>query len=170
LAFYLANKDEMFIRANLKGKKHDAVHTLLHELGHRLHFKFLKSRDPEIRRVYYQITNKEQDQARELIYDQSLRPNPGELYEERGKVYEVTKVVSTTVYLKSQADPNVQAKLPLLAWIRNKGVKEGKPVAREFVTQYAKKNHEENFAEMVAFYCLGQLPDEQVQLLSPLLS
>lgn len=60
LAFYLVKNDEMFVRANLKGKQHDAVATIIHELGHRLQFKFLPSKQRDINHLYYVIANKEE--------------------------------------------------------------------------------------------------------------
>jgi hypothetical protein len=37
------------------------------------------------------------------------------------------------------------------------------------VTKYARKNHEENFAEMVAAHCLGVLSEDQEKLLLPII-
>lgn len=168
LAFYLVEKDEMFIRANLKGKQHDAVQTTLHELAHRLHFKFLKSQDGAIRMMHFNISRKERERLRNFVSDPTLRPKSGDTMTTKGKVYEVTRVVYDKVYLVRQDDPKTQATIPLAGWIRNKGLDTSQHVTG-FVTPYAAKNHEENFAEMVAFYCLDKLPDDQVEMLKAVL-
>ena len=167
LAFYLKEKDEMFVRANLKGKQHDAVRTVIHELGHRLHFKFLKSKDRDIRAIYYKLGTKEQDRKRELINEPSLRPQPGETLVSKGKTYEVQRVDYDKVHLILKDQPERKATMPLVAWIEMKGLDWAKPST--FVTPYAAKNHEENFAEMIAAWCADRLPAEQVTMLEAVL-
>ena len=48
-------------------------------------------------------------------------------------------------------------------------IPEDNTVPSGFVTDYAKKDEQENFAEMVAAYCLGKLPEDQVEMLKALL-
>ena len=57
LAFYMNATDEMFVRANVKPDV-DSIHTICHELAHRLHQKFLVSKTPEIVRLYQTIKDK----------------------------------------------------------------------------------------------------------------
>jgi hypothetical protein len=169
LAFYLVGNDEMFVRANLKGKQHDAVRTVVHELAHRLHFKFLKSKDRDIRSIYFKLGMKEKDRQRAIINNPALRPQPGEKLVSKGKTYEVANVVYDTVHLHQEGDPKAKATVPLVAWLEMKGVDTSTHGASTFVTTYAKKNHEENFAEMVAFWCLNKLPEDQAVMLEEVL-
>lgn len=165
LAFYLTTKDELFVRANLKGKKHDAVHTVIHELAHRLHFKFLKSKDREIIHLFRMLGAKDQNLTQKIVSDPANKPSPGETLEEGGKVFVVTNVMYDTVQLVHQ-ESGARARIPLMGWLARKNVLN---VPSAFVTKYARKNHEENFAEMVAAYCLGVLSEDQEKLLLPII-
>jgi hypothetical protein len=172
LAFYLIEKDEMFVRANLKGKKNAAVETVVHELGHRLHYKFLKSKDRDIRTIYLKLGMKDRDREREMIQDPALRPQPGETLVLKGKEYTVDQVVYDTVHLVRKPDSGgtfgVKARMPLTSWIAAKGL-DTKKHPSTFVSNYAKTSHGENFAEMIAAYCLDKLPDDQIQMLKEII-
>lgn len=90
----------------------------------------------------------------------------------KGKTYEVVRTVYDKVHLVRQDDPRHTATLPLLNWIEMKsGLTTGLDLTPDsaFITGYAKTSYKENFAEMVAFYCLGQLPDAQVKMLEAVL-
>jgi hypothetical protein len=173
LAFYVANKDEMFIRANLKGVKGNALHTVLHELGHRLHYKFMSGKQREINSLYSVLDRKSGETKREkletLLANPGLQPQPGDTLELKGKTYIVNTVVYDTVSLRLAEDSTQKASINLLAYMKMKGVKIPVGPMVDFITDYAEKNADENFAEMVAFYCLGQLPTDLEQLLRPLL-
>lgn len=178
LAFYLIEKDEMFVRANLKGHEHDAVDTVLHELGHRLYFKFLKDKHAEIRHLYSVIANKDSQAKSDAIErvwkDPTLKPKIGDKYEEKGKEYEVTGFDvgprgQMTVLLRlydPSLPPNIvpKARISLEGYMANKGLLP-KEKHTGFVTPYAKTNDQENFAEMVAYYCTGKLPQDQMEML-----
>jgi Putative zinc-binding metallo-peptidase len=123
LAFYLPSKDEMFVRANLKGVKQDALHTVIHELGHRLHFKFLSGKKREIALMYMDIGRNSRDLTKDKLQ----------------------KVLSDPTLLPKPGDKN------------------------GFVTQYASKDENENLAEMIAFYCMGGLAPDQVEMLEAIL-
>lgn len=168
LAFYLMGKDEFFVRANLKGKEHDAVQTVVHELGHRLHFKFMQSKDREIQAMYRQINRKAEGIEHALIKDPDLRPKPGDKLVSKGKTYSVEKVVYDEVTLVRDDDPKQMARVSVPGWIRMKGI-DTSAHGTSFVTQYAGKNHEENFAEMIAYYCMNKLPADQVEMLQQVL-
>lgn len=181
LAFYLTEKDELFVRANLRGKQNDAVRTVCHELGHRLHFKFLKDKDREIQSIYAQIARKASGQKlqriREVLENHPVLP--GDKYVEKGDVWEVTGtgygrgglIVQLARKLEDpETKQNValKAHIPLEGYLLNKGLLTNLDLSG-FVTGYASKNHEENFAEMIAFWCLGKLPEDQVELLKTVL-
>lgn len=167
LAFYLKEKDELFVRANLKGKKSAAIETLIHELGHRLHFRFLKGKNREIHAIYQRIAGNDHSQLMELA--QTNRPKPGDTIVSGGKTYEVTNIGyrrGLTVELQRVDDPATKAHVSLEGWLEMKGVV---PPGGAFVSAYAKKNYEENFAEMIVHYCLGTLPPDQVKMLEEVL-
>lgn len=172
LAFYLVSKDEMFVRANLRGKQHDAVKTVCHELGHRLHFKFLRSRDQELRDMYRQIhgkTNKsvrvrEILEANPIVPGDTIVGTKNTLYEVTGTGYGSGEV---QVKLQQKSDPTQKAHVGLESYLQIKGLLQHSDLSSH-VTPYAAKNYEENFAEMVAFWCLNKLPEDQVGMLEQL--
>ena len=164
LAFYRIDKDELYIRANLKGKQGPALHSVIHELGHRLHFKFLRGKDSEIRSMYDIIADRDRQALWDAMKDPGKLPKPGDTLQEGSRKTWVVDEVKTNfkgeqgviVYLESK--PEKKAVIKLQEWFKHK-----KDLA--FVSPYAGKNHEENFAEMLANYVLGTLPDDQVNLL-----
>lgn len=176
LAFYLPSKDEMFVRANLKNVKSDAVHTVLHELAHRLQTKFLSGKRREINTMYQIIGRHSKDADRDklqaILDNPEIKPKPGDTVVEpkKGLVFEVDQVVYDTVHVHLVEEPKVKAKISLLGYVQMKGIKVDVPDRSGFVTHYAGKDADENFAEMVAAYCLGDLPPNQVEMLEPIIS
>ncbi len=182
LAFYLLQKDEMFVRANLKGKEGAAVETLTHELGHRLMYKFLTSKHKEIRNIYNTIARKRSEAKSEAISliwkDPNLKPKPGDIFVSgKGEEFVVTgfdvsprKGIIVQLVAKVQPEPGVTVKatIPLESYALAKGIFP-KIKHSGFVTGYAAKNADENFAEMVAHYCADKLPEDQVEMLKNLL-
>lgn len=178
LAFYLVDKDEMFVRANLNGHEHDAVRTVCHELGHRLYFKFLSGKKREIAGFYYNISHKEsaaRSQAVNKIFqDPSLKPKPGDVFIDKGTEYVVTKLdfnrAGWVVEMADKTNPRQGARISLEGYAVKKGIlPQDGTIPSGFVTAYAKTNAEENFAEMVAYYCMGKLPADQVEMLKSVL-
>ena len=182
LAFYLIQKDELFVRANLRGKEGAAVLTVLHELGHRLSFKFLKDKHHEIANIYNQIARKEstskKDALERIWNDPTLKPKRGdEVKDSKGNEYVVSGwdysrgQIVVQLVAKDQPAPGVvqKARINLEGYAALKGIlpKEEKPSG--FVTAYAKTNDQENFAEMIAHYCVGKLHEDQVEMLKALL-
>jgi len=164
LAFYSVNTDEMFVRANLKGKFDSALHTILHELGHRYE-KFVAAND--IRAIYRRLSNQTSDQRRssDLKY-----PKEGETAVERGKTFVVSGTEYTgrgvRVNLRLQDDATKQFHTTIDGWYAMTG--QVSP-AGAFISKYARTDPSENFAEMVAHHCLGTLPQEQVELLEAII-
>ena len=174
LAFYLVNKDQMFVRANLRGKLGPAVMSVTHELGHRLHFKYLKSKDQQIQDIYDRIKGQEDAKLEEALEDPAKSvPPTGSTIQEGRKTWEVIgwernfRTMGIDIKLVLQQDPErkVKARLPLRAWLKSNSSGSGV----SFVSNYASTNHEENFAEMIAHYCEGLLPDDQVEMLKEVL-
>jgi hypothetical protein len=170
LAFYALQTDEMFVRGNLKGKQSPAVGTFIHELGHRLHVKFLASKNDQIKALYNTLKQGEDGSVRDLLGDKSKWPQPGDPYEEKGKTFEVDRVglnqaLNYTVFLHLQGEPRVKVSLPLQGWMAAKGFRP----KEVFITPYARTNYSENFAEMFENYIQGTLPDGQVQMLEAII-
>ena len=184
LAFYMYGKDELFVRANLKKLKDrvDTVQTIIHELGHRFENKFLKDKN-KMNAMYRKLSNQESQEEQDLLKDESLRPVPGDELKQlkNGEMisYVVTKVGYDKVHLQMKDEPRVTAKISLLGWISlPSSLKTGAsadagakiPTHSVFVTNYAKTNPSECFAEMFAFYCLGKLPADQVAMMEDVLA
>lgn len=178
LAFYIPGKDEMFVRANIKGKVHDTVYTLCHELGHRLFYKFLKSKEREIRGIYYKLQGKvdveESALKRSLRSNPSLQPKVGDTIEAAGKTFEVTGLSwgskGQMVGLINRADPTHKGSITLDGWLAGRAKEQSIPASVSvFVTRYAAKDFEENFSEMLAHYCMDTLPEDQVAMLEAVL-
>ncbi len=166
LAFYVLKTDELFVRGNLKGKQNPAVGTFIHELGHRLHIKFLMSKNDQIKSMYNALKNGEDGSVKELLGDKSKWPQPGDPYEEKGLTYEVDRVglnqaLNYVVFMHLKDEPKVRVSLSLQGWM----VVNGYRPKEVFVTPYARTDYSENFAEMFENYVLDTLPDGQVQML-----
>jgi hypothetical protein len=182
LAFYLLQKDEMFVRANLRGKEGAAVQTVVHELGHRLQYKFLSGKTREIQHIYNVIARKSadaRDEAIERVWkDPHLKPKPGDSFVSKGEEYVVTGLdvnprggIVVQLVAKDQPQPGVtlRAKIGLEGYAAAKGILP-KIEHSGFVTAYAKTDPDENFAEMIAHYCAGKLPPDQVEMLKGVLA
>jgi len=175
LAFYMPGKDEMFVRANLKNVKADAVQTVIHELAHRLQAKFLSGKQRQINMMYQIIDRKSKDSDREklqaILDNPELQPKPGDrVTNSKGLTYEVDKVIYDEVQVHLVDEPKVRGRLKLLGYVQMKGIDVNIPERSGFVTHYAGKDADENFAEMVAFYCLDKLAPDQVEMLEPIIS
>lgn len=169
LAFYMLGKDEMFVRGNLKGKQMHALSTVIHELAHRLQFKFLSGKKGEIDKLYSTLSFGGGDRARvkEVLENPSLKPQPGDTITSGRTTYVVESVVYDTVHLSDPKDGR-KAKIPLLGYLEEKGL-EPEIVDEGFVTRYAKTSPEENFADMVQFYCRGKLGPKLTEKLEEIL-
>ena len=171
-AFYMIASDEMFVRADVKAT-YSVVHTICHELAHRLQFKFLKSKTSEIRAMY-------QDIARGVRFDPDQMANWPEIGREvqyKGDdlvVLTVDRSKNKIQFGEPPAQGVYQRKVytaPLQWWQKNiEGETEKSPDSKGFVSAYAQKGGpDENFAEMVAYYALGKLPKPLVEMLEPIL-
>ena len=166
LAFYAVQTDEMFVRGNLKGRQNPAVGTFIHELGHRLHVKFLMSQNDQIKSLYNALLKGEDLASKELLEDKTKWPKPGDTHEEKGETLVVDRVglnrtYDWTVFMHLKDDLKSVFTVSLVGWLAKKGIKK----KETFITPYARTNASENFAEMFENYVQGTLPDGQVQML-----
>jgi len=183
LAFYLPGKDEMFIRADLKGHEHDALDTLVHELGHRLYAKFLGGHQRSLvhtmyRRIQDGHNGSKREAIQDLLNDPSTKPKAGDVLVDPKKNVElmVTNLSfdykgEGKVHLTFKDDPKSvgQTSISLEGWYQHKGIKLDLAKVGGFVSHYASTDPEENFAEMVSAYCMGKLHPSQVEMLEEII-
>jgi hypothetical protein len=172
LAFYVITSDEMFVRADAKAT-HDIVKTICHELAHRFQYKFsVPPRD--IKNLYDTIARSGESNG--II---SGWPEIGRKVKFKGLDLIVTKVEKTKnkITLEQHPAPGLAKptySAPIEWWAENidVGAKlEHSPDFKGFISPYAKDGGPgENFAEMVAYHALGELPAPLVSLLKPLIS
>jgi hypothetical protein len=155
LAHYDVPQDAVFIRANLRGRVGPAVRTVVHELAHRL--EKMLSNPYALTRLYHDIQEEDEDNTERAIADRSLWPDPGFTFGDDGK-WEVTSVEK-----RGRGEPRVRVRnrfdhrtgyYPMARFLKATG-----NLHASFVTEYARKNPSENFAEMVAAWCADELSD-----------
>lgn len=159
LAFYTVGTDDLYVRGKTRSGK-ATVRTILHELGHRYGFKFLSGKASEIKRLYYRM------EATTPAKQSWNTPTVGETVTvaggEKATVVEVTEGGKKVKYVIEGSDPLPTPRTVSLDQWWNYVDPEVKmrahPVLPGFVSNYAKKNPDENFAEMFSFYCMGDLP------------
>lgn len=166
LAFYVVADDELLVRANFKSDR-DTLRTILHELGHRYQFQFMKGRNSEVKDFYRWMEGEEDDRLKDKRDE--LLPKKGDTIEIKGVTWEaVSNNPSVTrsevkyfVNMQMVEEPHMRGKMELEGWLQHKGIKLrdfNDPTLRGFVTEYAKRGGpDENFAEVFSVYCLGKL-------------
>lgn len=172
LAFYMVADDELLIRANFK-KDRDTLRIVLHELGHRYQFQFMKGRDAEVKAFYRWMEGEEVDRLKDKRDE--LLPKKGDTIEVKGVTWEAVSTIPSPsssgvkyfVNMQTVEQPPIRGKMDLEGWLSYKGIKLrdfNDPTLRGFVTEYAKRGGpEENFAEVFSIYCLGKLRKEYVE-------
>ena len=169
LAFYMLAEDELLVRANFKNER-DTLRTILHELGHRFQFQFMKGRDAEVKAFYRWMEGEEVDRLKDKRDE--LLPKKGDTIEIKGVTWEAMfnipssgrSGVKYTVHTRMRDEPQVTGRIDLEGWLAIKGVKLrdfNDQTLRGFVTEYAKRGGpDENFAEVFSIYCLGKLRND----------
>jgi hypothetical protein len=155
LAFYMRSSDEMFVKAG--AKRANLLATILHELGHRLHHKFLSSKDGAIKDLYRKYNTQ-----RALRHDRIEKPPVGDELPYKKMILVVQTVIGEKVVLKPKGAELERAtySVPLRTYheLKDNGGKDGGLGSTEgFPTQYASTSAEEMLAELVCFYCLDKL-------------
>jgi hypothetical protein len=188
LAFYDPTTDHAFVRANLKKVEREAEQTVIHELIHRLDHitPAITKLLPQLYRDVQAADRKEREDKFEEAW-KAHAPKPGDVYTpaDASRTYEVTGVEYSGRGLKKMLSgvsgyvvkledrksiPGAVQRAHVAAegYLMNKGVFSPRTKSG-FITGYATKNPAENFAEMVSFWCMGQLTKEQEALLLPVL-
>lgn len=188
-AFYLVAKDEMFVRADARVVL-DTVRVMCHELTHRLETKFLESKKQAIIDLYRKInthsmylSNTEMPSiGTPITYDgKSMKVTD---YDRRRKTVKIEEGGLPKCFVcaekgRTEHVPDEEHKIPIYrreaytmpvqTFYRLQG-KEFKADPLDFITAYAKRGGpSENFAEMVSFWAVGKLPQEQIDMLLPIL-
>ena len=165
LAFYYIEKDEMFVRANVKVTA-EIVRTVLHELGHRYEHKFLRGGERSLKILYAILDGQETKRS----FDEKP-PARGETALYKGEEFVVVSTQwapsGTKIHMEQKDNPKVKITSTMTGWrlLHGEPARDLKdPEHLGFVTGYAKKDASENFAEMFSFYCMGDLPAKQVPL------
>lgn len=167
LAFYVFNQDALFVRANFR-KAADLVYNILHELAHRLDYKFLKDKKAEKNKFYRDLNTK----ARFFKPDVEF-PALGDPIKIKNKDYIVDRIGWRQIYIRPpDAVGPSSTYITLDQYSKLKAREKGEaPFGDEgFVTEYASKSPEENFAETVTHYCLGKLSPKLLSGLEAIIS
>ena len=111
------------------------------------------------------------DKIQEVLKDHPILPGDTLV----GKANRIYEVVGTgygrgglQVELRRKDDPSQKAHIGLEGYLMTKGLLTTQDLS-SFVTGYAAKDHEENFAEMIAYWCQDKLPEDQVEMLKTVL-
>lgn len=192
LGWYMPKTRDIKIQPNVR-EGNQVVFTLLHEFCHKLYFEFLSHDERiELGKKFWDLTGEErgnptaQAAARSEITG-DLHPGQALFYSGRmkkllrfGKVWEITKIQSDNIYVKSvdsieefgpahvpsfilnrnflangdwaKYDKATEVKTPMAA-LSKRDVK----TDNWFPTDYSKKNAEEWFAESMALFLIGNL-------------
>lgn len=185
-AFYILASDELFVRADLPVNE-ETVLTVCHELGHRLQHKFLAGKTRDIDSLYQQLRNHSilsdaplPKRGEEVVYEGKKMKVIDTDYRRRSvKIQEAEPVCFACGKPVEGHQPDAEHKAPIVRrvvytmpatsfWrLRGQAV-QADPL--DFITAYAKSGGpNENFAEMVSYYCLNKLPKTQTDLLEPII-
>ena len=170
LAHYDIDRDEVFVRANLRGRTGPAVRTIIHELAHRLEFKFFVDRIvPKgrrashqcVRELYEKLADEYDEMVREAVWDKSNWPKAGDMVEGKWRVKDVAVRGTKLVVNFESLDGKRTAYAPMDVVLRAEKI----PPTKVFVSNYARTDPSENFAEMIVAFCMGSLNYEQENML-----
>lgn len=168
LAFYVGSDDMMYVRANLKGVEGAALHTILHEIGHRLDNKFTS---PTIRANVGMLFRSYKRAVKDLPeVVGGAEPKLGDEFVYKNEKFHVTKIdgYRNHVHLTHHEEPGVRISMSLDTWRLRHGGREQRGVG-PFPTHYSATSASEFFAEMFSFLLTNSLSAERVADFAPLL-
>jgi len=143
LAWYSVNQDAIYIKGS---KGLDRVHTIIHELGHRLWFKFLTAQQKKDWTTWhYKCAYAKKDVTLPQVGDELPFPIRGI----KGKP-KVIKIEAGNYFV---TETGFMSLSQIISFYRSIAL---------FPSQYASTDAEEHFSEAFAFYCEGSLKDEHL--------
>lgn len=151
LAWYFLDKDTLSIRTRLP-QGYDAVHSVIHELGHRWWAKFL-DKMAKTRWVMHHDAVGRRKSSRNF-------PKVGEPLGFRVKKYTEEPIV--TSISRGRSGLKFYLNGSTSRHITEKNMKMQLSVM-EFPTKYSSTSHEEHFCESFALYCLGMLSEDHTE-------
>ena len=174
-AFYAVEFDDMFVRANREGATREkVVKTVMHELAHRYDFRVLKN-ERALQDIFDDIADLADDASKaraKAVLSSKMAPKVGERLGKK-HVWEVVAVRPTgAVVIRPVIGGAISMRhKPKRLTLERYFAFAGLPLTTKggFVTHYASTSWRENFAEMVAYYCLDKLPENQVAMLKKIL-
>lgn len=164
-AFYEPDTDELFVRANIK-RDADTTRTVIHELGHRLDFMFMRTRSYNVAldKLYGKVRSAHRNQMYERARELSETIHRGDAITIKGTTYRVVLIEPKIVRLKVDGAPPDKVwthRIPKESFAQIKAGNNTRPQGfGAFVTKYASKNAIENFAEMFSFWAMEKLSPE----------
>jgi len=170
LAHYDITHDDLYVRAD--AKVGTALRTILHELGHRWGFKFLSK--GVAKALYRTMAHEESGRKMSLGELKDLMPKPGDIVKIKNEEF-VFLTISPKgngsgywMILTLSDDSKSKVRIDLMEYLKSIAPPDVRSPSKEdhvgFVTNYAKKDEDENFAEMFSFYCLDELNEAQKKL------
>lgn len=144
LAFYRIKDDSLYLKSKTKDRA-SLIQTIIHEIGHRLWFRFLDEQQRKSWKAWHQQCLS----ARAEI----TMPAVGDVFTIPVRGYGtnpiVTKVFADRYYLNGEE----------VKFFPGKVIREYLKTLANFPSNYASVSAEENFSESFAFYCMGTLKD-----------
>lgn len=186
LAFYVGDDDRMYVRAKpAKGEGALAVETIVHELGHRLHQKFLSKkkagwlsdeRDAErvMLTIYHDWIRRYE---RSPVNAETFDPKEGEVFEHGKNRVKITRVgepgpYQHVSYRHVDAHGEIVPKYGESTMLKTKlalALGQGARADNPFPSPYSRSSHEEMFAEIFRAVVIGTATPEQREALSEIL-
>lgn len=146
LAWYHPGRDDVAVKTRIQVGT-EAIHSLIHELGHRWWHKFLEKDIKSRWRTHHtRLSFKKTDYPMPDVGEEIGIPFKGD------KIYHVARVENDNYFIQEVEGSYVKGK-DIRKFMRR----------RNFPTAYASTDHEEHFCESFAMYCMGTLPDEHVE-------
>ena len=164
LARYVGDTDTFLIRGFTRGS-HEYVGTIIHELGHRLIEKFMTDAAKRLMVSLY----RHQKTERYIRKLDLVMPHVGDTIQEHGKVYEVTGHKGVSILMRRKGTEKPVYRVSVESWVSAKADEAGEIPPKGFVNRYASKSPDENFCEMLRYYCMGKLPESQAALIEPVI-
>jgi hypothetical protein len=185
LGLYYSHDDTIKLKSNVKADK-NAIHTIIHELGHRHWFKILNQIQRDNIQAMYRDLKQNKDRKSpvsniDLIYKDFIKDlSIGDTVTYTGRKkkfknfspYTITKIDGDTIKIASVELPQatLEGKLPAFRnWKFNGKELKVDYSSRDdiflddyFTSEYSKTNEKEFYAELFAYYVFGNIKNKDV--------